>query len=65
MELIPDGTKVEFTDPEDGKVYFGVVQNYVEPDVNDGWKGGYHIACYYVVSPQDVRVTPVAPVSPI
>jgi hypothetical protein len=55
---IRPGDTVEF-DPYDGDTDFsltGKVLNYLEPD-DTGFKGGFHIGCYYVVPEKDVRAS--------
>jgi len=56
------GDIVEF-DPYDGDTGFklnGKILNYLPPD-GKGFKGGYHIACYYVVGEKDLRLETPAP----
>lgn len=54
---IRPGDSVEF-DPfdEDGPALTGKVLNYLEPD-DSGFKGGFHIGCYYVVPEDAVRAS--------
>lgn len=57
------GDFVEF-DPYDGDTGFdltGKVLNYLPPD-GKRFKGGYHIACYYVMGSEDLKLE--IPVSP-
>lgn len=50
------GDHVEFPNFEDPSITMHcVVQNYLEPD-DEGFKGGYHVACYYVVPEEDVTL---------
>lgn len=49
------GDTVEFdSDAEDGVPLTGKILNYLLPDGK--FKGGYHIACYYVVGEEDLRL---------
>lgn len=55
MAKFGPGDHIEFDNFEDPSVKMHcVVQNYLEPD-DEGFKGGYHVACYYVVPEEDVR----------
>lgn len=54
---IRPGDTVEFDDFDDPIIkHTGKVLNYLEPD-DTGFKGGFHIGCYYVVPERDVRTT--------
>lgn len=55
--ILQPGTDVEFDDFENPEIKVqGRVMNYLPPQPETGFKGGYHIALYYVVPTEDVRV---------
>lgn len=55
--ILQAGTDVEFDDFENPDIKVqGRVLNYLPPRADTGFKGGYHIALYYVVPVEDVRV---------
>lgn len=59
MDILQPGTDVEFNDFEDPDIKVqGRVLNYLPPNPESGFKGGYHVALYYVVPVEDVRVLP-------
>lgn len=49
-----DGEHVEFDADADG-LLSGVILNYLPPNPAEGFTGGYHIACYYVVGEEQLR----------
>lgn len=57
VNILQPGTNVEFDDFEDpDQKVQGRVLNYLPPNPETGFKGGYHVALYYVVPVEDVRV---------
>lgn len=57
MQILQPGTNVQFDDFEDPSIKVeGRILNYLPPDPETGFKGGYHVALYYVVPVEDVRV---------
>lgn len=63
-ELLPAGTQVEFVfasidGGETVVTYTGVILAYVPPDGE--FKGGYRVACYHVIDPEDIRPIDGAP----
>lgn len=54
--LFADGARVEFDDFDHPEVvHTGVVINYLEADEDGTFKGGYHVAEYFVVPEEDLR----------
>ncbi len=57
INILQPGTEVEFDDFENPEIKVqGRVLNYLPPNPESGFKGGYHVALYYVVPVEDVRV---------
>lgn len=55
VDILQPGTDVEFDDFENPEIKVqGRILNYLPP--REGFKGGYHVALYYVVPVEDVRV---------
>lgn len=51
-----EGDRVEFADfADDSITQHGVVLDYLEP--SDGFLGGYHVACYFVVSEDRLKAS--------